>query len=84
METSVSRKNGADVGMKPVSASVLQKTLQVCRIGIMLTMVPRSGEGLQTQSEHRVWWREEHKKKNEYRNKQLSTLIVNIEMDVPA
>ena len=34
-------KSCADVGMKPVSASVLQQKLQVCRIGILLlTMDP--------------------------------------------
>ena len=33
-------KNCTDVGMKPVSASVLQTILQVCRIGILLTMDP--------------------------------------------
>ena len=33
-------KNCADVGTKPVCASVLQPTLQVCRIGILLTMDP--------------------------------------------
>ena len=33
-------KNCADVGTKPVSASVLLSSLQVCRIGILQTMDP--------------------------------------------
>ena len=42
-----------------------------------------SGEGLQTRCEHGAPGRKEHKK-NEYRNRELSTLIVNIETDVQA
>ena len=65
-------KNCADVGTKPVSATALKPTLQLCRTGIPLTMDPTlhyKMKGLQTRNQ-------------KHRNRQLSTLIVNIETDV--
>ena len=67
------------------------RALQVCRIGILLTMDPTlhwkmkaeeacdgSSDGLQTRHEHKNTGKQEH------RNRPLSALIVNIETDVQA
>ena len=76
-------KNCADIGTKPVSAFSTTTTLQVCRIGILLTRDPTLHykmkvtklvmdlvTGLQPRREHR--------------NRKLSALIVNVVTDVQA
>ena len=73
-------KNCADVGTKPVSAPIRQHNCKFAGCGTRLTVDPTLHYKMM-QSRH---GQTEPAASHEHRNRQLSTLIVNIEMDVQA
>ena len=79
-------KNCADVGTKPVSASSAAATLQVCRIGVLLTMDPYTPLQDVTGIAHLLNRADVGgaEQKTENRNRQMSELVVNIESGAKA
>ena len=75
-------KNGANVRTKPVSAIRTTKTLQVCRIGLLLTMDPTLHYLIsRVIIEISVASNRRRRCSTESGNRQVSALVANIEMN---